>query len=110
MSNTEVSRLTEDTGNETNNAEGDLIEGEVQKAPPDKKLFRKLVQMKFSQHTLDRIENMRNITGITNRTHLVASAIQIASLIMTEVFRGGKITIERKDGTKSELTVVGLPN
>ena len=72
--------------------------------PPKKKL----VQMRFSSATMTRIEHLQTLTGVSNRTQLIASAIQVTWLIMKEAAKGGRLLIESKDGSIKELTIVGL--
>ena len=65
------------------------------------------VQMRLLPRTMERISNLVNLTGITNRTQIIATCIEIAEVILSAIKSGGKIYIERKDGTKELLKIVG---
>ena len=103
---------TENTGLEEDVSSTDSVNNEntTKQRPPAKSTSekKKLVQMRLNSSTLDRIENMSKMTGITNRTHLVTSSIQIAELIMEEANNGAVISLKRPDGTTRELTIVGI--
>ena len=68
----------------------------------------KLIQMRLRPRTLESIENIQETTGVTNRTQLVATAIQLTDIITKALKEGGKLAIEHKDGTKEYLTLIGL--
>ena len=68
----------------------------------------KLVQMRMRPQTLEQVENLHHLTGIENRTQLIASAIQLANWLITTVRKGGKISIEWPSGEKETVTLVGL--
>lgn len=75
-------------------------------APPDS--GSKLVQMRFQPGTVERVENLQDMTGITNRTQIVATAIELAEFIAGAIVRGGKVYVEREGGDRELITVVGL--
>lgn len=67
-----------------------------------------LVQMRLLPKTIDRINNLSNITGTNNRTQLVASSIEIAEEMISNVKDGNKIFIEKPDGTRERIKIIGL--
>lgn len=67
-----------------------------------------LVQMRLLPKTMDRINNLSKITGTTNRTQLVASSIEIAEEMISNVKDGNKIFIEKPDGTRERIKIIGL--
>ncbi len=66
----------------------------------------KLVQMRLQPRTLDRLNSMSTITGIDNRTRLVAASINLTGEILGAIESGAKVYIERADGTKEVLSVI----
>ncbi|MFZ6024915.1 MAG: hypothetical protein ACOYVG_10750 [Bacteroidota bacterium] len=67
-----------------------------------------LVQMRFQPKTVERINHLSDMTGISNRTQLVSSSIQLTEELIKNVNEGAKIYIERKDGKKELLKIVGI--
>lgn len=67
-----------------------------------------LVQMRLLPKTMDRINNLLQITGAANRTQLVASSIQLAEELISNVKDGNKIIIEKPDGTRERIKFIGL--
>jgi len=68
----------------------------------------KLVQMRLLPVTLDRIENLSKLTRIDNRTQLISSSIQLTEELVSNMKAGGKVYIEKPDGTKHLIQLVGL--
>jgi hypothetical protein len=68
------------------------------------------VQMRFQSKTIERIEHLTQMTGSNNKTQLIASAIQLTEQILEGLIEGDKIMIEKKDGTKEILKIVGIGN
>ncbi len=68
----------------------------------------KLVQMRMRPKTLEQVEHLQHLTGIDNRTQVVASAIQLAEWLVTTISKGGKLSVEWPDGEKETVTLVGL--
>lgn len=67
-----------------------------------------LVQMRLSPKTMDHVKHLKKLTGISNRTQLVASAIQLTDILRSKTEAGGRLCVENPDGTKDYITVVGL--
>ncbi len=68
----------------------------------------KPVQMRLRQQTLDRIENLSRITGTANRTQIVSGSIQLAEILVKNQSEGGKLYLEKPDGTKELVKIIGL--
>lgn len=68
----------------------------------------KLIQMRFLPKTLERIESLSKLTGTQNRTQLVASSIQLTEELISSLKDGSKIYIEKKDGTREFLKIIGI--
>jgi hypothetical protein len=68
----------------------------------------KLVQMRFRAKTLERLDDLHEITGIENRTQIVAASIQLAHLLAKLQESGGRVVIEHEDGQREVLAIVGL--
>lgn len=67
-----------------------------------------LVQMRIQPKTLQSIDNLTNLTGTTNRTQLISSAIQLTELIVKSIQAGGQVYLEGKDGKKEYIKFIGL--
>jgi hypothetical protein len=68
----------------------------------------KLVQMRLQPKTLERIDRLSEITKTDNRTQLVASSIQLTEELLSIINSGSKLYIEKPDGTKELLKVIGF--
>lgn len=68
----------------------------------------KLVQMRLQPKTLDRINRLSEMTNTENRTQLVSISIELAEELIRNINQGSKIYIEKKDGTKELLKIVGI--
>ena len=66
------------------------------------------VTMKLSDKTIERVTRIKNETQEKNRTRIIATGIEVLDLLITEVKHGGKIFIEKADGTKEKINIVGL--
>ena len=67
-----------------------------------------LVQMKLGEKDLERIDNIKNLTGETNRTRIVTTAIELADMVISNLKKKGKVVIEHPDGSKETIKLVGL--
>ena len=67
-----------------------------------------LVQMKLGEKDLQRIEHIKNLTGETNRTRIVTTAIELADMVISNLKNKGKVVIEHPDGSKETVKLVGL--
>lgn len=68
----------------------------------------KLVQMRFQPKTMDRIEHLRELTENDNRTQIISSSIQLTEELLSSIKDGAKIYIEKPDGTKETIKIVGF--
>ena len=69
----------------------------------------KLVQMRLRPRTLENINHLTALTGVANRTQLVAASIDIANELLTSIKeQGAKVYIEHPDGRKEILKLVGI--
>jgi len=64
-----------------------------------------LVQCRFQQQTLDKLENIRKITGEENRALLVAESLTLTEKIIEEQIKGGKLVIEDRNENKKIITL-----
>lgn len=71
------------------------------KAAEESKKF--LVQMKLSSKTISRVERIKKLTGISNRTQLVAQAIALYEIFLEAVDKQGSFIIEYPNGKKERL-------
>jgi hypothetical protein len=68
----------------------------------------KLVQMRLQPKTLEKINRLTQLTKMTNRTQLVASSIQLTEELLSIIKSGAKLYIEKPDGTKESLKIIGF--
>ncbi|MDJ1472820.1 hypothetical protein [Xanthocytophaga flava] len=74
----------------------------------EKEIFQKsgeskLVQMRIQPRTLTKIEELSSITGISNRTQLVAGCIELAHDVVISIKTGAKVYIEHPDGSRERI-------
>ena len=67
-----------------------------------------LVQMRLQPKTMERIDNLSAITGTTNRTQLIATSVELAEELMSNAKEGAKIYIEKKDGSRELIKIIGF--
>ena len=67
-----------------------------------------LIQMRLQPKTIERINALTEITGTSNRTQLIANSIELTEELLRSAKDGAKIYIEKKDGTKELLKIVGM--
>lgn len=68
----------------------------------------KLVQMRLQPKTLERINRLSELTNTANRTQLVSSSIQLTEELLSIIKGGSKLYIEKPDGTKELIKVIGF--
>jgi len=68
----------------------------------------KLVSMKLTGSTISKIENIKNIINEDNRTQIVATSINLLNQLLNDIQNGGKVYIEKKDGTKEIIRFIGI--
>jgi hypothetical protein len=69
-------------------------------------MAKTLVQMKLSDKTLKRVEALKEITGVDNRTAIVAQSIGLYHDMLESLRNGDRIIIERKNGDREVLRLV----
>jgi hypothetical protein len=67
-----------------------------------------LIQMRLQPKSMQRINDLTDLTGIRNRTQLIANSIELTEELVKNAKDGAKIYIERKDGTRELIKIVGL--
>lgn len=67
-----------------------------------------LIQMRLRPKSMQRINDLIDLTGIKNRTQLIANSIELTEELVKNAKEGAMIYIERKDGTRKILQIVGL--
>ena len=66
------------------------------------------VTMKLSEKTVDRVERIKSITQEKNRTRIMATGVEVLELLINETNKGTIIMLEKKDGSREKLNIVGL--
>ena len=78
-------------------------------AATEKETKSQLVQMRLQPKTMERLENLAEMTQISNKTQIISSSIQLAEEILNIVRKEkAKIYIETPDGKKEAIRIVGL--
>ena len=65
--------------------------------------MKQLVQMKLSEKTIERVEELKKLLDEENRTQLVSEGISLYLEIAKALKNGAKVVIENKDGTREKL-------
>jgi hypothetical protein len=67
-----------------------------------------LIQMRFLPETMQRLEDLRELTGVDNRTQIVSTAIQLAEIVIKSINKGGNVYIEAANGEMERIRFVGI--
>ena len=67
-----------------------------------------LLKLRFQPKTMERINRLSEITHANNRAQLVASSIRLTDELLAILKEGSKIYIEKPDGTKELVNVLGF--
>ncbi len=68
----------------------------------------KKVMVSMSGKTLQDINSVSDIIGDSNRSNIVAKAIQVLKFLSEEISEGGELIIKEKDGDLKKVQVLGL--
>jgi len=68
----------------------------------------KLVQMNMRDRTIKKIESLKKILGTDNRTDIIKTSIDIASIVSSAIHNGASVMITEKDGSKSKIVIPGI--
>ncbi|MEL6349869.1 MAG: hypothetical protein AAFV53_42595 [Myxococcota bacterium] len=66
----------------------------------------KRVQFNFSREAYDTVVSLQNRLGLRTKTELFRRAISFMIFIVKEYDEGGKLIVERKDGTQVQVALV----
>ncbi len=64
--------------------------------------------MRLQPKTLEKINRLTELTKMSNRTQLVSASIQLTEELLSIIKGGSKLYIERPDGTKELVKIIGL--
>lgn len=68
----------------------------------------KKVMVSMSGKTLQDINSVSDIIGDSNRSNIVAKAVQVLKFLSEEISEGGELIIKEKDGDLKKVQVLGL--
>jgi len=69
---------------------------------------KKLVQMRFNEKTINRVQELKAMTGINIKTQIVARAIALYHEIeKSKKEKGGELYMEYPDGKRERFVIVG---
>lgn len=68
----------------------------------------KKVMVSMSEKTLQDINSVSDIIGDSNRSNIVAKAVQVLKFIAEEINEGGELIIKEKEGDLKKVQVLGL--
>lgn len=71
-------------------------------------MSQKLVQVKLSDDTLDKIDKVKSRIHSDTKTGAIRSSIAIADMVTSAISDGGSVIIEEKNGTKFKIKIPGL--
>ena len=60
------------------------------------------VRMRFNQSTIDRVNDLENMTGASSKTQVVSEAIKLYHVIKQ---KAGDFYVEHSDGTRDRLII-----
>lgn len=66
------------------------------------------VTLILSNKTVNRVNNIKEITDETNRTRIMATGVELLEKMINEVQEGGSIFIKKKDGSEQEIKILGV--
>ena len=66
------------------------------------------VTMKLSAKTIERVNRIKQNTQETNRTRICVFGIELLDYLITNVNKGGKITITFEDGSVETIKIIGI--
>jgi hypothetical protein len=64
------------------------------------------VSMNLSERTINNVEDLSKLIGEQNRTRVVASAVEVAKTILSQLNDGKKLILKDKDGNEQEITFI----
>lgn len=67
--------------------------------------MKKLVQMRLSERTLNKVEELKKVLHEENRTKLVSEGISIYLELAKAYKAGGKVYIENSNGSRERLVL-----
>lgn len=67
-----------------------------------------LLQMRLKPKTKETLENLAKLTGVSNKTQVVTSAIFLAEEIVRNLKNGGKVYVKSRNGKTELLKFVGV--
>lgn len=67
----------------------------------------KLVQVRLQSNALESIDAVAQRLQ-TNQTQVVATSVQLADMLTEKLARGEKLYLERNDGTREQISFVGI--
>lgn len=68
----------------------------------------KKVMVSMSGKTLQDINSVSDIIGDSNRSNIVAKAVQVLKFLSEEISEGGELIIKEKEGDLKKVQVLGL--
>ena len=63
------------------------------------------VTMRLSNETMNEIESIKKVTGITNRTRLVRSGISLLKHVVDNYDAGNACYIEKPNGERAQIII-----
>lgn len=68
----------------------------------------KPITMKLSESTIERVNNIKKMTDVSNRTRIMATGVKLLEHLLLEIEHGGKVYIKKKDGSEEIIHFLGL--
>lgn len=69
---------------------------------------KKLVQVRLGKRANSNLKALEDLTGVTNKTQLVSTALDLSREILETIAKGGNVICENPDGTRDRLKPIGL--
>ena len=74
----------------------------------EKKKDERLIQIRLTKHAAHCLEELEESTGISNKTLIVNSSIDLFSEVVSVIKNGGKVIYQFEDGSQERLRVLGI--
>lgn len=68
---------------------------------------KKNVQVQMTNRTLKKIDDLKVVLNTNNRSQIVQTSIDIAELVAGIMKDNGRVILEKKDGTRSQIIIPG---
>lgn len=66
------------------------------------------VQMRLSEETIQKVNSIREITGVKNRTRIVTSGVTLLNSVLSAIEKGNSVYIDDGKGKRRQITMLDV--